>query len=284
MTTPEQVLADARRCMVEGDLKGAAKIYKRACKRWQKEPEFRIRYADVLERLGRHSHAYRQYKRVMRISPERLDACSGAAGCALACGWARDATRLFGRSIGLGMDIDIGTMGIARALCLRGRHHEAWEKASAQFIEGGRKSNDLHGFMTEIAPIVGLRVPDMDEFDIADLPAESDPVRRDPGIYSQSEDATFAAGSLEEMAGIDEEALRTRSTSGVDELLGETAAGATPLGIDLSALGETPAATAPTVTSAVSENPPQPSESEIEPEASPSEEDDDPFADFPDLE
>jgi len=283
MTTPEQVLADARRCMVEGDLEEAAKIYKQACKRWQKEPEFRIRYAGVLERLGRHSHAYRQYKRVMRISPERLDACSGAAGCALACGWARDATRLYGRSIGLGMNIDIATMGIARALCLRGRHHEAWEKASAQFSEGGRKSRELHGFMTEISPIVGLRAPDLDEFDLADLPAEPGPVRRDPGVYSESGDASFVAGSLEEMAGIDEEALRTQSTSGVDELLGEATASATPLGIDLSALGETRSETPPTETSAVPETPPQKSERTTGPEASSSEDDDDPFSDFPDL-
>ncbi len=283
MATPEQVLADARRCMVEGDLEGAAKLFKQACKRWQKEPEFRIRYADVLERLGRHSQAYRQYKRVMRISPERLDACAGAAECALACGWARDATRLYGRSVGLGMNIDIATKGIARALCLRGRHHEAWEKANAQFIEGGRKSRQLHGFMTEISPIVGLRVPDLDEFDLADLPDEPDTVRRDPGVYSESDDASFASGSLEEMAGIDEEALRTQSTPGVDELLGETAASATPLGIDLSALGETHSDTSSSGPSADSGAPPQSTERSTEPKAPASKEEDDPFADFPDL-
>lgn len=270
--------------MVEGNHEGAAKIFKQACKRWQKEPEFRIRYADVLERLGRHSQAYRQYKRVMRISPERLDACAGAAECALACGWARDATRLYGRSIGLGMNIDIATMGIARALCLRGRHHEAWEKAKAQFIEGGSKSRELHGFMTEISPIVGLRAPDLDEFDLAEMPDEPDLVRRDPGVYSESDDASFAAGSMEEMAGIDQEALRTQSTPGVDELLGETTASATPLEIDLSALGGALSETSPTEPSAAPSSSQQSSEGSTELKATASEEEDDPFADFPDLE
>ena len=283
MATPEQVLADARGCMNEGDLEGAAKIFKQACKRWQKEPEFRIRYAGVLERLGRPSQAYRQYKRAMRISPERLDACAGAAECALACGWARDATRLYGRSIGLGMNIDVATTGIARALCLRKRHHEAWVKASAQFIEGGNKSRVLHGFMTEISPIVGLRVPDLDEFDLAELPGELAPVRRDSGVYSESEDANFSTGSIEAMAGIDEDALRTLSTPGVTELLGDSSVSATPLGIDLSALGEISSSKPPSDRSKDTKRQSEQLESTTETEVATSEEDDDPFADFPEL-
>ena len=269
--------------MNEGDLEGAAKIFKQACKRWQKEPEFRIRHAEVLERLGRPSKAYRQYKRAMRISPERLDACAGAAECALACGWARDATRLYGRSIGLGMNIDIATTGIARALCLRKRHHEAWVKASAQFIEGGNKSRVLHGFMTEISPIVGLRVPDLDEFDLAELPDELGPVRRDSGVYSESEDSVFSSGSIEAMAGIDEDALRTLSAPGVTELLGDSGVSATPLGIDLSALDEVPSATSTTDRSIVPKRQSEQLDSSTETETATSEKDDDPFADFPDL-
>jgi hypothetical protein len=235
MTNPEEVLATVRQAMSSGDLESAEIALRDARKRWKKEPEFAVRHANVLVKQGKHGQALKVYRKVMKKSPERLDACIGAAECAIQTGKGRLAEKLYSRGIGLGLSLDDATLGIARSLVIRSQHHLAWEKAIVQFKSSGNKSKGLHGLLKEISPQTGISVPSLDQFDTAIIDTNIEGVRRsnpDPRLAEN----TFAAGSFEAMAGVDRATLVESGDLPTDDLLDVTASGGTSLGIDLSAL------------------------------------------------
>ena len=239
MTSPEEVLATVRQAISSGDLDGAEIALRDARKRWKKEPEFAVRHANVLVQQGKHGQALKVYRKVMKKSPERLDACIGAAECAIQTGKGRLAEKLYSRGIGLGLSLDEATLGIARSLVIRSQHHLAWEKAIVQFKSSGNKSKGLHGLLKEISPQTGISVPPLDQFDTAILDTNIEGVRRDNPDPRLAEN-TFAAGSFEAMAGVDRDTLVESGDLPTDDLLDVTASGSTSLGIDLSALQDPP--------------------------------------------
>ena len=299
MDTPEDVLSAVREAMMADDLDAAEATLRMASKRWSREPEFAIRYARVLSQQGKDKAAFKVYRKVMRKAPERLDACRGAADSAIKVGKGRDAEKLYGRAIGLGLSLDEANAGIARSLTLRNRHAEAWEIALSQFNDSGRKCRELHALMKEMSPIVGAAVPPLNEFDMADVQQTQQEVRRDhsdPILTGQS----FDAGSIEAMAGVDKKTLVEDDVQEIENLFDDSVkmGGETSLGIDLSFLDQP---------SETEENPPQTeevatrdldlsepedtSQSEVAVETTPAAaetkatapDDDDPFADWPDL-
>jgi len=238
MTSPEEVLATVRQAMSSGDLETAEVTLKDARKRWKSEPEFAVRHANVLVKQGKNAQALKVYRKVMKKAPERLDACIGAAECAIQTGKGRLAEKLYSRGIGLGLSLDDATLGIARSLVIRSQHHLAWEKAIVQFKSSGNKSKGLHDLLKEISPQTGISVPVLDQFDTAIMDDNIEGVRRD-NIDPRLAENTFAAGSLEAMAGVDRATLvETGDLLSDDDLLAVTSSGGTSLGIDLSALQE----------------------------------------------
>jgi len=238
MTSPEEVLATVRQAMSSGDLETAEVTLKDARKRWKSEPEFAVRHANVLVKQGKNAQALKVYRKVMKKAPERLDACVGAAECAIQTGKGRLAEKLYSRGIGLGLSLDDATLGIARSLVIRSQHHLAWEKAIVQFKSSGNKSKGLHDLLKEISPQTGISVPVLDQFDTAIMDDNIEGVRRD-NIDPRLAENTFAAGSLEAMAGVDRATLvETGDLLSDDDLLAVTSSGGTSLGIDLSALQE----------------------------------------------
>jgi hypothetical protein len=235
MTSPEEVLATVRQAMSSGDLESAEIALRDARKRWKKEPEFAVRHANVLVKQGKHGQALKAYRKVMKKSPERLDACIGAAECAIQTGKGKLAEKLYSRGIGLGLSLDDATLGIARSLVIRSQHHLAWEKAIVQFKSSGNKSKVLHVLLKEISPQTGISVPSLDQFDTEIIDTNIEGVRRDNPDPRLAEN-TFAAGSFEAMAGVDRDTLVESSDLLTDDLLDITASGGTSLGIDLSAL------------------------------------------------
>lgn len=239
MTSPEEVLATVRQAMSSGDLESAEIALRDARKRWKKEPEFAVRHANVLVKQGKHGQALKVYRKVMKKSPERLDACIGAAECAIQTGKGKLAEKLYSRGIGLGLSLDDATLGIARSLVIRSQHHLAWEKAIVQFKSSGNKSKELHGLLKEISPQTGISVPSLDQFDTAIIDSNIEGVRRDNPDPRLAENK-FAAGSFEAMAGVDRDTLVESGGLPTDDLLNVTASGGTSLGIDLSALQDPP--------------------------------------------
>jgi hypothetical protein len=239
MDSPEEVLGAVREAMVAGDLATAEVVLRQASKRWSREPEFAVRHAKVLSQQGNEKAAFKVYRKVMKKAPERLDACRGAADCAIKIGKGRDAEKLYGRAIGLGMSLDVASAGISRSFTIRNRYAEAWDKALTQFKDSGRKSRELYALLKEISPIVGAAVPPLNEFDMADVEQTQEEVRRDHSDPVLTE-KSFIAGSLEAMAGVDKETLVDDDNLDLETLLGGSTQGAGPtsLGIDLSFLDE----------------------------------------------
>ena len=252
MTSPEEVLATVRQAMSSGDLETAEVTLKDARKRWKSEPEFAVRHANVLVKQGKNAQALKVYRKVMKKAPERLDACIGAAECAIQTGKGRLAEKLYSRGIGLGLSLDDATLGIARSLVIRSQHHLAWEKAIVQFKSSGNKSKGLHDLLKEISPQTGISVPVLDQFDTAIMDGNIEGVRRD-NIDPRLAENTFAAGSLEAMAGVDRATLVETGDLLSDDLLAVTSSGGTSLGIDLSALQEATVNSNPDETTAASD-------------------------------
>ena len=223
----------------------------------------------------------------MKQAPERLDACKGAAECAIQLGKAKQAEKLYSRATGLGMSLDEATLGISRSLVLRSQHHTAWEKAISQFKASGNKSKELHALLKEISPQTGNSVPVLDQFDSEILDVELEGVRRvapDPRLSSHS----FSAGSIEAMAGVDRTTLVSSGEQIGDELLAAVAGerGHTSLGIDLSALSQ-PSEVSPQDSTDVVEDELDLSEASQTEESNNGESnvvtDDDPFDDWPEF-
>lgn len=286
MTSPEEVLATVRQAMSSGDLETAEATLKDARKRWKSEPEFAVRHANVLVKQGKHAQALKVYRKVMKKAPERLDACIGAAECAIQTGKGRLAEKLYSRGIGLGLSLDDATLGIARSLVIRSQHHLAWEKAIVQFKSSGNKSKGLHDLLKEISPQTGISVPVLDQFDTAVIDDNIEGVRRD-NIDPRLAENTFAAGSLEAMAGVDRATLVETGDLLSDDLLDVSSSGGTSLGIDLSALQEANDNSNPDATAAASDIQNNDSQGVVDVDVSESSEtaddDDDLFDGWPDI-
>ncbi len=285
MTNPEEVLATVRQAMSSGDLETAEATLKDARKRWKSEPEFAVRHANVLVKQGKHAQALKVYRKVMKKAPERLDACIGAAECAIQTGKGRLAEKLYSRGIGLGLSLDDATLGIARSLVIRSQHHLAWEKAIVQFKSSGNKSKGLHDLLKEISPQTGISVPVLDQFDTAVIDDNIEGVRRD-NIDPRLAENTFAAGSLEAMAGVDRATLVETGDLLSDDLLAVSSSGGTSLGIDLSALQEANDNSNPDATAAASDIQNSDSQGVVDIDVSESSEttdDDDLFDGWPDI-
>lgn len=252
MTSPDEVLATVRQAMSSGDLETAEVALRGARKKWKGEPEFAVRHANVLVKQGKHAQALKVYRKVMKKSPERLDACIGAAECSIQTGKGRLAEKLYSRGIGLGLSLDEATLGIARSLVIRSQHHVAWEKAILQFKSSGNKSKELHDLLNEISPQTGISVPALDQFDTAITDVNIEGVRRDNPDPRLVEN-TFTAGSFEAMAGVDRATLVENDDLLSDDLLSVTSSGGTSLGIDLSALQGTTEGSTPNVDETPSE-------------------------------
>ena len=233
MDSPEQALRDAHAAEVEGDLHLAETILRSACKRWRREPEFKMRHAKVLRGLGNERRALKVYRAVLKAHPQRADAAIGAAEMATSLNKSRLAESLWGRALSVGAPTDVATVGLCRTIWIRGRKEEAWERARSAFVQGGNSSRLLYDFLCECSPIIGTTVPQLDlletgEFNDDSTPPES---RRELNL----DPATFSADSLESMAGITAAELAAPPDSEISALLGDDSDQAQ---IDMSAMSQ----------------------------------------------
>ncbi len=237
MASPDDVLASVRDALDAGDLELAEKILRDASRTWKREPEFAIRHANILARLGRHAHALKVYRKAMKKAPERLDACKGAAECAIQIGNGKLAERLYSRATGLGLSLDEAALGISRSLIIRSQHHMAWDKALIQFKASGNKSKEIHALLKEISAQVGSSVPELDQYDSIEMDSEYSEIRTEISDIHLA-DNSFEAGSIEAMAGLDRDSLLDSSNDIDDGILIDSSIGSgkTNLGIDFSAL------------------------------------------------
>ena len=233
MDSPEQALRDAHAAEVEGDLHLAETILRSACKRWRREPEFKMRHAKVLRGLGNERRALKVYRAVLKAHPHRADAAIAAAETATSLNKSRLAESLWGRALSVGAPTDVATVGLCRTIWIRGRKEEAWERARSAFVQGGNSSRLLYDFMCECSPIIGKTVPQLDlletgEFnDDSTTPASRRELNLDP--------ATFSADSLESMAGITAAELTAPPDSEISALLGDDSDQSQ---VDMSAMGK----------------------------------------------
>ena len=200
MDSPEQALRDAHAAEVEGDLHLAESILRLACKRWRREPEFKMRHGKVLRSLGNERKALKVYRAVLKAHPHRADAAIAAAETATSLNKSRLAESLWGRALSVGAPTDVATVGLCRTIWVRGRKEEAWERARSAFVQGGNSSRLLFDFLRECSPILGANVPELDLLETGELNDDSSTLdsRRELALSP----ATFSTDSLESMAGI----------------------------------------------------------------------------------
>lgn len=220
--SPEQALREAHAAEVEGNLAIAESILRDACKRWKREPEFKMRHGRVLRRMGHEKKALKVFRTVLKAHPQRADAATAAAECAMAIGKSKLSETLWGRALALGASSDEATAGLCRAMWAGRAKEEAWERALTAFTQQGRTGRALHAFLQECAPILGTSVPELDLLEIGELDHVDTGVtgvRSDAGLMP----ATFASDSVEAMAGLTADALTAPvDTSDADRLLGKT--------------------------------------------------------------
>ena len=218
MDSPEQALRDAHAAEVEGNLDLAESILRTASKRWRREPEFKMRHAKVLRSLRNDKKALKVYRSVLKAHPHRADAAIAAAETASSLNKARLAESLWARALSVGAPTDVATAGLCRTIWLRGRKEEAWERALSAFTQGGNSSRILHDFLRECSPIIGTQVPEIDILETGELNDDFSPIssRRELAIESP----TFAADSVEAMAGITADDLAAPASEAITELLG----------------------------------------------------------------
>ncbi len=223
METPEQALRTAHSLEVEGNLEVAAEILKDASKRWKREPEFKMRHARVLRRLGSDKKALKVFKTVIRAHPQRADAAQGAAECAQAIGKAKAAEKHWSRALSLGAAHDVCSVGICRSMWVRGKREESWHQAIAAFTGDGRRSVALHDFLKEISPAIGLKVPDLDVMETLELDAAADARGSGQVTGGSLESPQFSSDSLESMAGVvsDSAAATAAAIQGAQSLLND---------------------------------------------------------------
>jgi tetratricopeptide (TPR) repeat protein len=202
--SPEQALREAHAAEVEGNLAGAESILRDSCKRWKREPEFKMRHGRVLRRMGLEKKALKVYRTLLKAHPQRADAATAAAECAMA--------------LAVGASSDESTAGLCRAMWLRGQKEEAWQRALQAFVQQGRIGKSLHAFLEECAPILGEAVPELDLLEIgefAEEPAGLSAIRTE----SQLPQTAFASDSMEAMAGIAADDLTTLTDVSVTDAL-----------------------------------------------------------------
>ncbi len=234
MDTPEQALRDAHAAEIEGDLHLAESILRIACKKWRREPEFKMRHARILRSLGNERKALKVYRAVLKAHPQRADAAIGAAETATSLSKSRLAESLWGRALSVGAPTDVATAGLCRTIWIRGRKEEAWERARSAFVQGGNSSRILHDFLVECSPIIGLHVPEIDVLETGELGADYSPDHSRRELILKP--ATFAADSVEAMAGITAADLAAPPSEEITELLGGIES---QHQIDMSAMGQT---------------------------------------------
>ncbi|MEE3310723.1 MAG: hypothetical protein VX230_04460 [Candidatus Thermoplasmatota archaeon] len=219
MDSPEQALRDAHAAEVEGDLHLAESILRSACKRWRREPEFKMRHAKVLRGLGNERKALKVYRSVLKAHPHRADAAIAAAETATSLNKSRLAESLWGRALSVGAPTDVATVGLCRTIWIRGRKEEAWERARSAFEQGGNSSRILYDFLCECSPIIGTTVPQLDLLETGELNDEllSPDSRRELSLSP----ATFSGDSLESMAGITAAELAASPNDEISTLLGD---------------------------------------------------------------
>jgi len=217
--SPEQALRDAHAAEVEGDLHLAESILRSACKRWRREPEFKMRHAKVLRGLGNERKALKVYRSVLKAHPHRADAAIAAAETATSLNKSRLAESLWGRALSVGAPTDVATVGLCRTIWIRGRKEEAWERARSAFEQGGNSSRILYDFLCECSPIIGTTVPQLDLLETGELNDElsSPDSRRELSLSP----ATFSGDSLESMAGITAAELAASPNDEISTLLGD---------------------------------------------------------------
>jgi hypothetical protein len=216
--SPEQALRDAHAAEVGGDLHLAESILRAASKQWRREPEFKMRHGKILRSLGNDKKALKVYRSVLKAHPQRADAALAAAEAASSLNKSRLAESLWARALSVGAPTDIATVGLCRAIWIRGRKEESWERAHSAFIQGGNSSRVLHDFLRECSPIIGTQVPEIDILETGQLEGEYESLttRRELTI----EPATFSADSVESMAGIKAADLTAPSSDVITDLLG----------------------------------------------------------------
>ena len=233
MESPEQALRDAHAAEVEGDLHLAESILRKACKKWRREPEFMMRHGRILRGLGDERKALKVFRTVLKAHPQRADAAIAAAETATSLNKSRLAESLWGRALSVGAPTDVATVGLCRAIWIRGRKEEAWERARSAFLQGGNSSRILHDFLRECSPVIGTQVPEIDMLETGELnddfsAAES---RRELTLKP----ATFATDSVEAMAGITAADLAAPPSEEITELLDSIQP---QLQVDMSAMGQ----------------------------------------------
>ena len=219
MESPEQALREAHAAEIEGDLHLAESILRSACKRWRREPEFKMRHGKVLRSLGNERKALKVYRAALKAHPHRADAAIAAAETAASLNKSRLAESLWGRALSVGAPTDVATVGLCRAIWIRGRKEEAWERARSAFVQGGNSSRLLYDFLCECSPIIGTHVPELDLLETGELndPLSAPDSRRELTLTP----ASFSADSLESMAGITAADLSAPSSEEISALLGD---------------------------------------------------------------
>ena len=217
MDSPEQALRDAHAAEVDGDLHLAESILRAASKQWRREPEFKMRHGKVLRSLGYEKKALKVYRSVLKAHPQRADAATAAAETASSLNKARLAESLWSRALSVGAPTDVATVGLCRAIWIRGRKEESWERAHSAFVQGGNSSRVLHDFLRECSPIIGTQVPEIDLLETGQLDNEyqSPTTRRELALQP----ATFSADSVESMAGIKATDLSAPANDAITDLL-----------------------------------------------------------------
>ena len=217
MDSPEQALRDAHAAEIDGDLHLAETILRSASKQWRREPEFKMRHGKVLRSLGYEKKALKVYRSVLKAHPQRADAAIAAAETASSMNKSRLAESLWSRALSVGAPTDVATVGLCRAIWLRGRKEESWERAHRAFIQGGNSSRVLHDFLRECSPIIGTQVPEIDLLETGQLDNEfqSPTTRRELSLQP----VTFSADSVESMAGIKATDLSAPPSDTITDLL-----------------------------------------------------------------
>jgi len=235
--SPEQALRDALAAEVGGDLHLAESILRSASKQWRREPEFKMRHGKILRSLGNDKKALKVFRSVLKAHPQRADAALAAAETASSLNKSRLAESLWARALSVGAPTDIATVGLCRAIWVRGRKEESWERAQSAFIQGGNSSRALHDFLRECSPVIGTQVPEIDILETGQLGGEyeSPTTRRELAI----EPATFSADSVESMAGITAADLAAPPSDVITDLLGGDES---EQQIDMSAMTQSPSA------------------------------------------
>jgi tetratricopeptide (TPR) repeat protein len=231
--TPEQALREAHAAEVEGNLNLAESILRSACKRWRREPEFKMRHGRILRSLGNDRKALKVFRAVLKAHPHRADAAVAAAETATSLNKSRLAESLWGRALSVGAPTDVATVGLCRTIWIRGRKQEAWDRARGAFVQGGNSSRLLYDFLTECSPIIGTNVPELDLLETGELNDElTTPDSRRELTLSP---ATFSADSLESMAGITAAELAASHNDEISTLLGDEVEQPQ---VDMSAIGQ----------------------------------------------